>query len=67
MKIFLNEEALELPNENMTVSDLLTWKQISQQGTAVAIGEKLLKRDHWNETRLAEGMEITLITAAFGG
>ena len=67
MKIILNDEALELPRDGMTVSDLLTWKQIGVQGTAIAIGDKLLKRDKWHETLLTDGMEITLITAAFGG
>ena len=67
MKITLNDESLELPGDVMTVADLISYKQISPQGTAIAVGEKLLTRDKWNETPLAEDMEITLITAAFGG
>lgn len=67
MKIYLNNEPLELPSENMTVSDLMTWKNISPQGTAIAVGDRLLRKDSWSTTKLADNMEVTVITAAFGG
>ena len=67
MKIFLNNEPISLPNDHMTVKDLLDWKGTKPQGTAVAINDKLILKDKWAVTKLEDLMNVTIISAAFGG
>lgn len=67
MTIFFNDEPIKLPNDFMTVADLVNWKKISEQGTAIAINDKLIKRDKWNVKELNENDRVTVISAAFGG
>lgn len=67
MKITLNNEPVNLPDENMTVSDLLVWKHIPAGGTAVAVNNRLVRTDMRGSTMLNEGDSVTIISAAFGG
>ena len=66
-KIILNGVPETLPHENMTIADLLEWKDINTQGTAVAIDNKLIKKDKWSTTTLSDHEEVNIISAAFGG
>ena len=67
MNIFLNNVPVALPNDYMTLEDLIKWKNISPQGTAVAIDDKIITQNNWKTTRLEPMMHITIISAAFGG
>lgn len=66
-KIFLNNEMVSLPNDYMTVAELLKWRDIPSQGAAVAINDKLIKKHEWNVTQLEPLCHVTVISAAFGG
>ena len=67
MTIFYNDQNIQLPSENMTLTDLAEWKQIPQQGSAIALNDKLIKRDQWSVTYLKDLDIVTVITAAYGG
>lgn len=67
MTIFLNNNPLELPNDFMTLEDLVKWKKIPTQGTAIALNEKLIKQQHWSVIKLNNLDQVTVISAAFGG
>lgn len=67
MKITINNEAVETPREGMTVLEVLEWRGVSSSGTAVAVNNKLVTRLQWDSTLLAEGDDVTVISAAFGG
>lgn len=67
MTILLNDIPIKLPCNTMTVADLVKWKQIPSQGTAIAINDKLIKQDQWSVKRLEEMNQVTVISAAFGG
>ena len=67
MTIFYNDQNIQLPSENMTLTDLAEWKQIPQQGSAIALNDKLIKRDQWSVTYLKDLDRVTVITAAYGG
>lgn len=67
MTVLLNDQYVILPQETMTVADLVKWKDIPTQGTAVAINDRLIKQSQWSVTDLNENDRITIISAAFGG
>lgn len=67
MTILFNSEPLELPNDFMTLTELAAFKQVPDQGTAIALNDKLIKRDLWPITKLQPFDRVTIITAAFGG
>lgn len=67
MTILFNNEPIKLPNDQMTLFDLAKWKNIPQQGAAIAVNDRLIKRALWNVTDLNEFDRITVITAAYGG
>lgn len=67
MNVILNDMPVKLPSDLMTISDLISWKKVPSQGTAVAINDKLVKQDQWSVTPIKEMDHITIISAAYGG
>lgn len=67
MTIFYNNEPLKLPSDNFTLEELAELKQIPQQGAAIALNDRLIKREKWSVTNLKDMDNVTVITAAFGG
>lgn len=67
MIIFLNNEPLDVPGDSITVADLMEFKNIKPQATAIAINNKIIRKDAWNVTAIPENSHVTVITAAFGG
>lgn len=67
MTILFNNTPLELPNDFMTLEDLVKWKNIPTQGTAIALNEKLIKQQQWSVIKLNNLDQVTVISAAFGG
>lgn len=67
MTIIYNNEPIKLPHAQMSVEDLVNWKQLAKQGTAIAVNDKLVKKDLWSVTFLKDLDNVTIITAAFGG
>ncbi|MCH5229714.1 MAG: sulfur carrier protein ThiS [Muribaculaceae bacterium] len=67
MNIFFNDQITKLPEPAMSIADIAKWKNLPAQGTAVALNDKLVKRELWTVTFPKENDRITVITAAFGG
>ena len=67
MTIFLNNEQTDLPDGKITILDLLEIKKINPQGTAIAIEDQLIPKSSWDKIFITPSMNITVITAAFGG
>lgn len=67
MTILINDNPVKLPNDFMTIADLVKWKEIPSQGTAIAVNNKLVKQELWPVTNLKENDLVTVISAAFGG
>ena len=67
MHIRLNNKTIELPEEVTSLSDLLKWKDINENGLAIALNGRLSKRPSWDKTKLKENDDIVMIEAAFGG
>lgn len=67
MRIYFNNQIIELPNDYMTLGELLEYKQVKPEGIAVALNNKIVRKDKWNLTDLKYDDSVTVITAAFGG
>lgn len=67
MIIIYNDEITKLPNDFMTVADLAEWKNLKNQGTAIAVNDLLISKNKWTVTHLKEQDRVTVITAAYGG
>lgn len=66
MKIKVNSNVVELCDAS-SVSNLVETLKLPQNGTAIAIGLKIIPRTDWDKTILNDGDEITVISAAYGG
>lgn len=67
MKIYFNDELITLPSEYMTVENLAEWKNIPQEGSAIAVNNKLIRKQNWSTVKLSDNDIVTVISAAFGG
>ena len=63
MKIYINQKEIEV-QDNISVKELL---EIAIEGTAIAIDNKLVPKNEWNDRILTDGNKITIIRATFGG
>ncbi len=50
-----------------TLSELISELEISTAGIAVAVNRKIISRQLWEQTVLAEGDSIVIIKAVYGG
>lgn len=66
MKIYINQKEIEA-QDRISIKELLDMQQISIEGTAIAIDNKLVPKNEWNDRILTEGNKITIIRATFGG
>ena len=66
MKIYINQKEIEV-QDNISVKELLDMQQIAIEGTAIAIDNKLVPKNEWNDRILTDGSKITIIRATFGG
>ncbi len=66
MKIYINQKEIEV-QDNISVKELLDMQQIAIEGTAIAIDNKLVPKNEWNDRILTDGNQITIIRATFGG
>lgn len=67
MKITVNNSPKIIDEQYVTVSRLLEILGVKENGTAVAVNERLIRKDDRPATSVSDGDAITIITAAFGG
>lgn len=67
MKIFLNDNLVEIPAEVTNVAELVKWKNLPDSSTAVAIDDMIVRKGKWAVTGLDSMCRVTIISAAFGG
>lgn len=58
---------VKTPSENMTLKEILAWRNIPDAGTALALNDRLVPRAKWDDTYVAQEDNLTVISAAFGG
>lgn len=66
MKITVNDEKITLDTPT-SVENLLTQLGRHQQGTALALNQTVLPREHWATQQLAEGDDVVVFQAIAGG
>ncbi|MFI3303491.1 MAG: sulfur carrier protein ThiS [Rikenellaceae bacterium] len=66
MTIYLNQRELTVECD-ITLWDLLSEHSIKPEGIAIAINNRIIKRNEWQTTQLFDGAKITLIQATYGG
>ena len=62
MKIYINQKEIEV-QDSISVKELLDMQQIAIEGTAIAIDNKLVPQNEWNDRILTDGNKITIIRA----
>lgn len=67
MKIFINNQLVELPAGEMTVAELIAWRNIPSGGTAITLNDRIVRLSDRESTKLSDGDRIVVISAAFGG
>lgn len=65
MELIINNKLTETATSNL--ASLAQEMNLPERGVAIAIGNKMVPRSEWEKTSLAEGMNIVIIKAAFGG
>jgi thiamine biosynthesis protein ThiS len=54
-------------DKGTTVADVAEQNDAAKTGTAIAVNDKLVRRQQWQATQLNEGDTIVIIKAAYGG
>lgn len=66
MKILLNNTPRDI-TPNTTLRQLLTNENLPQQNIAIAVNNRIVLRDAWDSTLLAENDKVVIIAATYGG
>ncbi len=66
MTINVNNQAQHVV-DNSSIVTLLEQLQIASKGIAIAINNQIISKDHWAETSLQGGDQVTIIKATQGG
>lgn len=67
MHVILNDMPVQLPDEDITIKELISMRNLPVTGTAVAVNDRLVPRTKHDSHKVKEGDVITLISAAYGG
>lgn len=66
MKVFVNSQEYQL-DSSISVCELAVRLGLPEGGVAIAVNNKIVKRDEWNSFILNENDNIIVIKAACGG
>ncbi len=67
MRIIFNKKEYSTDSDHITVKELLNLNQLPTIGLAVAVNNKVIRKNFWDSTNLSEGDQVTVITAVCGG
>ena len=65
MQINVNNKPLSTTATSL--GTLVTELSLPEKGVAVAVNNKMVPRNQWEQTPLSEGMSVVIIKAACGG
>lgn len=67
MKLIINGEISFFDLPEVTIEKILALRGFPAAGTAVAVNNKLVRKENWSMYKLREDDSMTIISAAFGG
>lgn len=67
MNIYFNGESFQINNQNSLVEILAIKKLSEKKGIAVAVNNKVVPKQKWNDFIMNENDKILVITATQGG
>ena len=67
MKVFINNEENTLAKESTVTSLLESLKIPAERGVAIAINNKVITKNTWDQYSINENDKITIIKATQGG
>ena len=66
MKVQVNNKEVKITDAS-TITQLTEQLELSSQGIAIAVNNKMIPRSEWDGYTLHEGDHVTIIKAACGG
>lgn len=67
MKIVLNNNPEKVEREEMTISELLKWKNFTFKMLVVKINGKVIKKSDYDSARIHEGDDVIVLHLISGG
>ena len=67
MNVTLNREPVRIDGPEGTIRRLLAEREISEEAIVVAVNGDVVRRNEWDERRLADGDEVEIVHAVAGG
>ena len=67
MTVEINHKEVDVPEDCLTLGDLLQAQGIDGKGRAIAVDNRVVPRVQWDTFPLADHMKITIIRAVCGG
>lgn len=67
MKIYINSNPQDVPDEVNTVGRLIDFLKISRGGTGIGIDNRIITAANWDSTPIKENDHVTVISATYGG
>lgn len=62
MTIFINERPVKLPSCIMTIRQMIEWKMPRHNGTVVAVNDRILREEIWENQLLKEGDRVAILS-----
>jgi sulfur carrier protein len=66
MNVKINGVATEVA-DGASVAEVAAANGVGATGSAIAVNDKLVRRTDWEQTMLADGDDVVIIKAAYGG
>lgn len=67
MKLMINGEQIELPNNIQTVKDLLEHFQLDEKIAMVEVNLSIIQKSEYGETKLSNGDKVEIVHFVGGG
>lgn len=67
MKVEINRKEIEVAHGIQSLAQLLKAEGFDGAGRAVAVNNRVVPKDQWENFQVEEGMKITVIRAVCGG
>jgi thiamine biosynthesis protein ThiS len=67
VQIQINGEQREFPNPSLALSQLIEELSLAPRRIAVEVNKVMVRRAHWDETRVRDGDQIEIVHFVGGG